>query len=93
MSPSRKYDRFDERVAEQVISLHNRHPSLGHSGLLKALKDDGVEIDPKALEQFMEVCDIEAQGWYWKRNNIRGYLKLIGLVQDDPLAGGDEYVN
>ena len=93
MSPSRRYDTLDERVALLIVSLHRRHPNLGRKGLLHALKDEGVNIDPQDLERFMEQADIEGEGWYWKRNNIRGYLKLLGFLQDDPLNQGDEYVN
>src|SRR5574341_228583 len=85
MSPSRKYDVFDEAVAQLVIGLHKRHPNIGHRGLLKALRDEGYEVDPKQLERFMDDSDIEGEGWYWQRNNIRGYLKLLGVVQEDPL--------
>jgi hypothetical protein len=60
---------------------------------MKALRDEGHQVDPKQLERFMDEANIEGEGWYWKRNNIRGYLKLLGFVQDDPLNQGDEYVN
>ena len=93
MSPSRRYDTLDERVALLIVRLHKRHPNLGHNGLLHALKDEGVTVDPQDLERFMEKADIEGETWYWKRNNIRGYLKILGFVQDDPLNEGDEYVN
>lgn len=93
MSPSRRYDTLDERVALLIVNLHRRHPNLGRKGLLHALKDEGVTIDPQDLERFMEHADIEGEGWYWKRNNIRGYLKLLGFVQEDPLNPDDEYVN
>jgi hypothetical protein len=93
MSPSRKYDDFDEAVAALVMDLHERHPNLGHHGLVKALKDEGYEVDPQQLELFMKDAHIEGEGWYWKRNNIRGYLKLLGFVQEDPLHPDDEYVN
>jgi hypothetical protein len=93
MSPSRRYDALDERVAKLILHLHKRHPNLGHNGLLHALKGEGVTVDPQDLERFMEKADIEGDSWYWKRNNIRGYLKILGFVQDDPLNEGDEYVN
>jgi len=93
MSPSRRYDPLDEEAADLILSLHERHPNLGHNGLLKVLKDEGVDLDPQDLARFMEQADIEAEGWYWKRNNIRDYLKLLGFVSDDPLDRGDEYVN
>ena len=93
MSPSRRYDTLDERVAGLILRLHRRHPNLGHNGLLHALTDEGVTIDPRDLERFMEQVNIEGEGWYWKRNNLRGYLKILGFVQDDPLDEGDEYVN
>jgi hypothetical protein len=41
----------------------------------------------------MEHADIQGESWNWKRNNIRGYLKILGFVQDDPLDEGHEYVN
>jgi hypothetical protein len=93
MSPSRRYDNFDEKVAAFVVELHERHPNLGHNGLLNALEDEGYVVDPQQLERFMEDADIKAESWHWRRNNIRGYLKLLGFVHDDPLGRGDEYVN
>lgn len=93
MSPSRRYDTLDERVALLIVSLHKRHPNLGRKGLIHALKDEGVNIDPQDLERFMEHANIEGEGWYWKRNNIRGYLKLLGFVQEDPPNPDEEYVN
>lgn len=93
MSPSRRYDPLDERVALLILRLHKRHPNLGHNGLLHALKDEGVTTNPQHLERFMEQADIEGESWYWKRNNIRGFLKILGFAQDDPMDEGDEYVN
>jgi hypothetical protein len=54
MSPSRRYDTFDEDVAELVVKLHKLHPALGHNGLLNALKDEGYVVDPQQLERFMD---------------------------------------
>ena len=93
MSPSRRYDALDERVARMIFDLHERHPNLGHNGLLKALKQKGVIIDPQHLELFMEDADIEGESWYWKRNNVRGYLRILGFVSDNPLEEDKEYVN
>jgi hypothetical protein len=93
MSPSRQYDAFDEEVAGRVVELHERHPNLGHNGLLNALRDEGYEVDPQQLERFMDDADIEGESWHWKRNNIRGFLRILGFVPHDPLNEGDEYVN
>jgi hypothetical protein len=93
MSPSRRYDTLDERVANKILELHEKHPNLGHNGLYNALEELGVVVDPQDLERFMEHADIEGESWYWKRNNIRGYLKILGFAHDDPLKEPDEYVN
>ena len=52
MSPSRRHDTLDERVARLILSLHHHHPNLGHNGLLEALKQDGILVDSEELEQW-----------------------------------------
>ncbi len=80
MSPSRKYERLDAEVAGRIVELHKRHPNLGHNGLLNALKDEGIDVDPRELEDFMEARDIEGERWMHIPNSIRRYFKIRGLI-------------
>jgi hypothetical protein len=67
---SRRYDAIDERVAVEIKRLHKEHPKLGHHGLLEALRQDDIHIDPHQLEQFMRVNHIlperEWRPWRWR---------------------------
>ncbi len=66
---SRQYQRIDERIAEQIKRLHKRHPRLGHDGLLDALRQAHIHIDPEELASFMNEHHIRAerpwQPWKW----------------------------
>ncbi len=69
MTP-RQYDSIDERVAEEIRRLHKQHPKLGHHGLLEALKQADVRVDPEELEHFMAEHRIKAEKpwrpWRWR---------------------------
>jgi hypothetical protein len=80
VSPSRKYDRLDAKVAALIVKLHKRHPNLGHNGLLKALKDDGFEVDPKELEDLMKARGIEGERWRHIPNSTRKHFRIRGLI-------------
>jgi hypothetical protein len=92
MSPSRKYDGLDDEVAELIVELHNRHPNLGHHGLHQALEDEGVEVDPKELEGFMEAHHIEGEHWMHIPNSTRKHFKIARLVfpGNDVIQIGDD---
>jgi hypothetical protein len=92
MSSSRKYDRLDENVAALIAKLHRRHPNLGHHGLLHALKDEGIEVDPQELERFMHARDIDGEQWVHVPNSIRRHFKIARLVwpDDDVIQIGDD---
>lgn len=66
---SRQYDAIDERVAEEIRRLHKRHARLGHDGLLDALEQADIHVDPQELERFMAEKSIKAerpwQPWRW----------------------------
>ncbi len=72
-----QHRRIDEEVAAIIKRLHKHHPKLGHHGLLEALKQDGILVDPEELERFMKDNHIRAEkpwrpwqwrgwGWPWK---------------------------
>jgi hypothetical protein len=67
---SRQYDAIDERVADMILALHKAHPKLGHHGLLEALKQSDVHVNPKDLDAFMKKKRIKAQRdwrpWKWR---------------------------
>ena len=55
---------IDEEVAAEIKRLHKRHPKLGRHGLLEALKQSGIYVDPDELERFMRANQIKAKrGW------------------------------
>lgn len=83
MSPSRKYDELDDTVAGLIVELHNRHPNLGHHGLLHALEDEGKEVDPRELEEFMQAHDIEGEHWVHIPNSIRRHFRIARAVFPD----------
>jgi hypothetical protein len=65
---SRQYDAIDERVAAEINRLHKQHPKLGHDGLLDALVQQDIHIDPQELATFMGRQGIRAErSWQpWK---------------------------
>jgi len=46
---TRQYDAIDDRVADEIKRLHKRHPKLGHDGLLHALRQQEIHVDPEQL--------------------------------------------
>ncbi len=58
---SRKYDPIDKGVAAEIKRLHRRHRKLGHHGLLEALMQADIHVDPKELERFMRQNRITAE--------------------------------
>ena len=46
---SRRYDAIDEVASRKIVALHKAHPKLGHHGLLKSLKQAGLNVDPGTL--------------------------------------------
>jgi hypothetical protein len=43
---SRQFDAIDEKVAAEIKRLHKRHPKLGHDGLIDALRQQEIHVDP-----------------------------------------------
>jgi len=66
---SRQHDPVDERVAAEIKRLHKRHPKLGHHGLIEALMQADIHVDPEELERFMKDNRLRAerswQPWKW----------------------------
>ena len=71
-----EYDSIDERVAEEIRRLHKRHPRLGHHGLLEALKQADLHVDPEELKRFMKEHRIKAdKPWRpWRWRGLPGWL-------------------
>lgn len=81
---SRQFDAIDERVAEEIRRLHKRHPKLGDHGLLEALKESDIHVDPEELERFMNEHRIKAEK-PWRPWRWRGAPSWLGGSAD----GGD----
>jgi hypothetical protein len=66
---SRQYDAIDEKVEAEIKRLHKRHPKLGRDGLLDALRQENIHVDPVALAYFMNRNGIRPdkswQPWKW----------------------------
>jgi hypothetical protein len=75
---SRQYDTIDERVAAEIKRLHKEHPKLGHNGLLEALRQSDIEVDPEDLERFMKRNRIRAER-FWKPWSWSGIRWPIGV--------------
>ena len=74
---SRRYHPIDERVAEEIRRLHKRHPKLGHHGLLEALEQAEVHVDPEELERFMKEHRMKAEK-PWRPSRWRGLPSWLG---------------
>jgi hypothetical protein len=72
---SRQYDAIDERVAAEIKRLHKRHPKLGHDGLLDALRQQDIHVDPQEFETHMKGHHIKAEAAWkpWKWSGLPGW--------------------
>jgi len=72
---SRQYDAIDERVAAEIKRLHTQHPKLGHDGLLDALVQQDIHVDPQELATFMARQGIKADPVWkpWKWSGMPGW--------------------
>jgi hypothetical protein len=68
---SRQYHAIDEKVAAEIKRLHKRHPKLGHEGLLDALRQQDIHVDPQELEVYMKRNRIKAER-FWRGLSWRG---------------------
>ena len=71
------YQPIDEHIAGEIASLHKKYPKLGHHGILSALEDDGMRVDPQELERFMAEHHVEAEKPF-KRMKFRGAPSWLG---------------
>ncbi len=58
---SKRHSTIDRTVAEQIRRLHRKHPSLGHEGLFKLLKESGTTVDETDLRLFMKEKKIQPE--------------------------------
>jgi len=79
---SRQYDAIDERVADEIKRLHKRHPRLGHDGLLDALVQQDIHVDPEEFGRFMKEHRIRAERpWKpWKWAGLAGRWPFWGSI-------------
>ena len=68
---SRQYDAIDEHVSAEIKRLHKRHPKLGHDGLLDALRQQNIHVDPQDLEAYMKHNRIKPER-LWRGWALRG---------------------
>jgi hypothetical protein len=82
---SRQYDAIDERVAAEITRLHKEHPKLGHDGLLDALRQQDIHVDPQELERYMKQNRIKAELYWrpWKWVGLRGSW-MAGVIHSRP---------
>ena len=85
---SRQYDAIDERVASEIKRLHKRHRKLGHHGLLEALRQADIHVDPKELERFMKQSGIKPQREWrpWRWRGLPAWLGGSADVAHSPAA-------
>jgi len=57
----RAYQPIDEHVAAEIAAIHKKYPKLGHHGILSALADQRIKVDPQELEQFMAQHSVAAE--------------------------------
>jgi glutamyl-tRNA reductase len=84
MAPHRaSYRTIDEVVGEEIKRLHERYPKLGHHGLLEALREAGVHVEPEELKRFLKEHGLQAQPsrrpWRW-----RGLPSWLGGPPESP---------
>ncbi len=64
------YSTIDERVAKEIARLHKRYPKLGHHGLLQALHECDIQVEPPELKQFLKEHGFRAERswrpWRWR---------------------------
>ena len=82
---SRQYDAIDESVGIEIKHLHKEHPKLGHDGLLDALRQQNIHVDPEELERYMKRNRITAERYWrpWKWVGLRGSW-LVGIIHHRP---------
>jgi hypothetical protein len=82
---SRQYDAIDESVGTEIKRLHKDHPKLGHDGLLDALRQQDIHVDPQELGRFMKRNRIKAERYWrpWKWVGLRGSW-MAGIVHHRP---------
>lgn len=82
---SRQYDAIDEKAAAEIKRLHKEHPKLGHGGLIKALRQANIEVDPNELKLFMRLNNIKpVHEWRpWRWHGAPAWLvRFAGAVND-----------
>ena len=74
--PKRTYRTIDERVAKEIRLLHKRYPKLGHHGLADALREAGVDVDPRDLRRFLKEENLqpERSSAPWRSRGLPSWL-------------------
>ena len=77
------YHTIDERVAKEITRLHERYPKLGHHGLLQALREADIHVDPGELKRFLKAHGLRAQR-SWRPGRWRGLPSWLGGPPESP---------
>ena len=62
LGTSKRADSVDPETAASIMQLHREHPMLGHRGLLRVLRDQGVNIEQADLKRFLRANGIRILG-------------------------------
>jgi hypothetical protein len=71
------YQPIDDHIAGEIAAIHKKYPKLGHHGILSALEDDGIRVDPQELERFMAENHVDAEKPF-KPMKFRGAPSWLG---------------
>lgn len=74
MSHRRRPQPLDKAIAGRVRKLHREHENLGHEGILRLLKDEGIVVDEHELRVFMDENKLDAgptATWHGDKNPLR----------------------
>jgi len=68
---------INDHIAAEIAAIHKKYPKLGHHGILSALEDGGIRVDPQELERFMAERHVEAEKPF-KPMKFRGAPSWLG---------------
>ena len=79
----RTYRTIDERAAKEVRLLHERYPKLGHHALAEALREAGVDVEPRDLRRFLKEEGLQPER-SWRPWHRRGLPSWLGGPPEPP---------
>jgi hypothetical protein len=64
MRKPRFFKTISPEVAAAIFELHEKHPKLGHDGLLKLLEEDsGFDVNSDELTVFLDEHNVHGEKW------------------------------